>query len=113
MGVVAVPILPGKLDEWRADMAEIMGPKASEFRDLNKRHGLTQHRAFLTSSPDGSSGVIAIHDGPGGDTFMQTLAESDHPFDHWFKDHIGRVHGIDFEKPPEGPMPELVLDTGQ
>jgi hypothetical protein len=44
---------------------------------------------------------------------MQTLAESDHPFDHWFKDHIGRVHGIDFEKPPEGPMPELVLDTGQ
>ncbi len=113
MGAVLVPILPGKLDEWRADMAELLGPRAAEFRDLNRRHGLTQHRAFLAPAEDGSSWVIAVHDGPGGDTFMQTLAESDHPFDGWFKDHIGRVHGIDFAKPPEGPMPELVLDTGQ
>jgi len=35
MGVISVPILPGKLDEWRADMAEIMGPKAADFQDLN------------------------------------------------------------------------------
>jgi hypothetical protein len=44
---------------------------------------------------------------------MRTLGESQHTFDKWFKEHIGRVHGIDFEAPPPGPMPELKLDVGQ
>ena len=113
MGAVAVPILEGMLDEWKADIAEVTGPKLDDFRDLNKRHGLTRHRAYLAPTPEGEYWVIAVHDGPGGDTFMQTLAESQHPFDKWFKDHIGRVHGIDFEAPPPGPMPELKLDVGQ
>lgn len=113
MGVVAVPILEGKLAEWEADIAELMGSRLEEFRDMNQRHGITRHRAYLAHTPDGGNLVVAVHDGPGADTFMQTLMQSDHTFDKWFKDHIGRVHGIDFDAPPPGPPPELRLDAGQ
>lgn len=114
MGAVLVPILRGKLDEWREDVAELTGPRLDDFKDLNRRHGLTQHRAWLAPMEEGSHWVVAVHDGPGSDTFMQTIAESDHPFDVWFKDHIGRVHGIDFDDPPPADqMPKLKVDVGQ
>ena len=113
MGVIAVPILEGMLDEWKGYMAQMQGERAEDMRDLNSRYGLTRHRAYLTPMPDGSNWVIAVHDGPGGDTFLQAIGESQHTFDKWFKDHIGHVHGFDFEAPPEVPLPELVLDTGQ
>jgi len=46
--------------------------------------------------------VIVVHDGPGGNTFMGTLADSDNAFDAWFRDSVAEIHGIDFsgELPP-------------
>ena len=112
MGAIAVPILPGKLDEWRADMAELMGPRAAEFRDLNKRHGLTQHRAFLTTSPDGGSGSSPYTTGRRRHLYadsrrvgpsLRPLVQGSH--------RPGARHR--FREATRGPMPELVLDTGQ
>ena len=110
MGAIAVPILPGKVDAWKEWGAELKGPRADEFADFNSRFGLTRHRAYLQQNPDGGYVVIAIHDGPGGDEFMQKAAESDHPFDVEVRGKVEEFHGIDLTAPP-GPPPELWLDA--
>lgn len=110
MGAITIPILPGKVDAWK-QMAEDITARRDEFADFNTRMGLTRHRAWLQQAPDGSHAVIALHEGPGADTFMQKLAESNHPFDAEFKGHLQNLHGLDFSAPPP-PMPQLHIDAG-
>jgi hypothetical protein len=109
MGAIAVPILPGKLSAWREWGEEMNGARRADLEDLNTRHGLTRHRAYLQRNPDGSYLIIAVHDGPGGDDLMSALARSSHPFDRWFVEHVADVHGIRSSDSP--PVPELVLDS--
>jgi len=111
MGVVFAPILEGQVDNWKQWTAEIAGARKDDFTDLNRRHGLTRHAAWLTETPDGQA-VIAYHEGPGSDDFLQKIAASDHPVDLWFRDKIKAIHGLDLTQPPPGPLPELYIDTG-
>jgi len=110
MGAIMVPILPGKVDAWK-QMAETLKSRSDEFADFNSRMGLTRHRAWLQQAPDGGHAAIALHEGPGADTFMQKLAESNHPFDVEFKGYMRDLHGMDFSAAPP-PMPELHIDAG-
>lgn len=101
MGAIAVPLLPDQVDNWKQFAADIEGPRREEFADFNRRHGLERHRAWLQRNPDGIHLVIAVHDGPGSDTFMETMSSSEEPFDVWFREGISQAHGIDFS----GPLP--------
>lgn len=103
MGALAVPIAPGKLEAWEAWVAELNGPRKAEFDDMNQRMGLTGHRAWLQQTPDGHHLVIAVHDGPGGDSFMGKLMTSDNEFDAWFRSTVAEVHGMDMSSPPPPP----------
>src|SRR3989304_9344119 len=108
MEAMAVPIKPGKLDAWEAWAAEMSGPRKSDFDDLNRRHGLTTHAAWLQQTPDGNNLVVVVFDGPGAAEFMGKLAGSDHEFDAWFRSIIEDVHPMDFSAPPP-PAPERRL----
>jgi len=109
MAAVAVPVLPNKVEAWKAWVQECKGPRKEEFEDLNRRMGLTAHRVWLMQSPQGAMAIV-VHDGPGGDAFMGKLATSDHPFDVWFRERVSEFHGLDFSEPLPGPPPESVLD---
>ena len=108
MGLIVAPILPNKVDEWRAWINEAVTAKIDEFNELNSRMNLTSHKVWLAQTPAGHMAVVS-HEGSGGDEFMQNLAVSDHPFDQWFKNKISEFHGIDFSQPPPGPMPEQMI----
>ena len=95
MGAMAAPLPAANLAAWQSWADELTGPRKSEFDDMNKRHGVTDHRAYLQPKPDGDYLVIVVTDGPGGDTFMVSAASSSHEFDKWFLDKVGEVHGID------------------
>jgi hypothetical protein len=110
MGAIMVPILPGKQETWQEFMGQLEN-RNGEFQDFNTRMGLTRHRAWLQSTPDGGSVVIALHEGPGADSFMSKLAASDHPFDVEFKSYLADVHGLDFSADLP-PMPKLFMDAG-
>ena len=102
MGAMAVPVAAEKLDQWHAWISELNGPKKAEFEASNARNGLTSHRAWLQTNPDGSHVVIAVHEGPQADSYLQNLAASQDPFDHWFLGSLADAHGMD----PAGPLPE-------
>jgi hypothetical protein len=113
MGVVLAPIVDGKLDAWKEWIAEMQGAKSEEFKDFNRRYGLTRHAAWLAETPMGPM-VIALHEGPGSDGFIANVGASDNEFDKvWFNQKLIEIHGMDTSQPPPGPMPELYLDSGQ
>jgi hypothetical protein len=101
MQAMAIPIVPGKVDAWRGWIAELKGPRSAEFEASNKRHELTVHSAWLQTTPDGNHLAVVVHDGPGADSYMGSLLQSDDPFDQWFAAAVADVHGMD----PNGPLP--------
>ena len=110
MGVVLAPILEGKLETWKAWVAELEGSQKEALAEFNRRYGLTRHAAWLTETPGGPA-VIALHEGPGSDEFMPKLGPSQIAFDISFKERLKEIHGLDVTQPPPGPMPELYLDS--
>jgi hypothetical protein len=100
MPAMAVPLAADKLETWEAWLAELGGERKAAFADMNARHGLTEHRAYLQPTPDGNFLVLAIHEGPGSDTFLPSLMQSDDEFDRWFVAALTDIHAIDTSAPP-------------
>lgn len=100
---MAAPLAAGKLDAWESWVAELGGARKAAFDDMNARHGLTEHRAYLQPLPDGNFLVLAVHEGPGADSFLGNLAQSGHEFDQWFLGTVAGLHDID----PSGPLPPM------
>jgi hypothetical protein len=98
---MAVPLAADKLGAWEAWVAELNGPRKAAFDDMNARHGVTEHRAYLQPMPDGSFLVLAIHEGPGAENFLGNVATSGDEFDQWFMGAVANLHGMD----TSGPMP--------
>jgi hypothetical protein len=108
MGAFAAPLAAGNLDAWRAWADEVNGPRRTEFDDMNARHNVTDHRAYLQPTPDGNYLVVIVLDGPGGDSFMESAARSDNEFDAWFLGKVAELHGFDLSAGVP-PAPERVL----
>ncbi len=108
MGLVLAPIKEGKLEDWKHWNAELTSSKKEEFEEFNERYGLTRHNVWLAETPGGPMAVV-LHEGPGGDSFMQKLAQSDHSFDLTMKRTIEDFHDMDLSKPPPGPMPTKMI----
>ncbi|MGB0120211.1 MAG: hypothetical protein WBP55_04570 [Solirubrobacterales bacterium] len=100
MPAMAAPISADKLDAWEAWIAELAGPRKSSFDDMNARHGLSEHRAYLQPTPDGNFLALVVREGPGADDFLPAMLSSDNEFDQWFVKSIGEIHGINPEEPP-------------
>jgi hypothetical protein len=105
MGLVVVPVLKGREEEWKSWSRKLKGEMKKDFDDLNQRHGLTRHDVWAVETPDGLLAVV-LHEGPGADSFMHDIAVSDHPTDIRMKESIEKFHGMDMSGPPPGPMPE-------
>ena len=108
MGAMAVPIPPDKLETWKAWTKELSGPRKADFDASNARHQITSHLAWLQANPDGSHLAIAVHQGPGADSYMMSMMQSDDPFDQWFMSTVADVHGMDPTAPPP-PSPEQYI----
>jgi hypothetical protein len=100
---MAQPLAADKLDAWEAWTDELNGPRKAGFDDMNTRHGLTEHRAYLQPSPDGNYLVLVVLEGPGSDSFIANAMSSEHEFDQWFGSSVAQLHGMD----PSAPIPPL------
>lgn len=104
MGMILAPVPKEQAGAWQAFAEALTSARKAEFDDFNKRYGLTKHEAWWCETPMGFL-VVALHEGPGAEAMMPTLAQSTHEFDVWFRKNIEDIHGMDVSKPPPGPMP--------
>jgi hypothetical protein len=109
MYALAVPLKPDKVEAWKSWVRELTGARREEFEAFSERMGLTFMQAWLTQTPDGWIGT-GVFDGPGAEDFLQKLANSQEPFDEWFREHTNEYHTADFSKPDTAPRSEIYLD---
>jgi hypothetical protein len=102
----AAPILPGKLESWRAAMAQCQ-PGNPDYVESRRRLGITREAAWLQSTPAGDFAVVYIQAEDLAAAF-QGFATSAEPFDVWFRQAVSDAHGIDLSAPT--PPPEQVVD---
>lgn len=110
MGSFVQRIVRDKVEDWKAFTRELSGPRRDEFRDMNRRYGITSHRAWLEIDAKGDAYAVVELEGEGAETFLQGLASSTEPFDAWFRERVTELHGIDFAELASGTSLELVID---
>lgn len=103
----AMPILPGKTDVARRFVQEVLGPRRSDWDDLQRRQGVTRESYFLQTSPEGDMVIVT-----GEGTFRPVSEWIDlegNPFDRWFADQMLEATGVDVSE-LGGEMPEHLGD---
>ncbi|MBA3777778.1 MAG: hypothetical protein H0X16_00460 [Chloroflexi bacterium] len=107
---VAIPLLPGKTDDWRKWVEELNGPRRQEFVDSRRRAGVRE-RTFLQSTPLGDLVIVTIEGDDPGRAFGQMMSADD-AFSTWFEERAREFHG-DVPAPTTEAPSELVLDTDE
>lgn len=106
---VALPILPGKTQQWQELIGEITTQRRSEVDGFHRRFGLTRANWYLNQTPGGDMAIVVLEGPDAAGAFAQWGMSQD-PFDLWFKGEVGALYGVDFNQPPAGPAPEMVYE---
>jgi len=109
LNAVVFPILPGKMDEWRAFIGELNGARRAEFAASRERAG-AHERTFLQTTPMGDVVIVTLEADDPGRSFGQIVSATD-PFTLWFLEQVKSIHGVDLSAPMTGSPSELVIDT--
>lgn len=100
------PILPGKLEAWKAFDAEMTGPRREEHDRSRKRIGAVREVASLMQTPQGDF-VCLFQEAKDLAKAFQGIAQSDDPYDVWFRNNLIEIHGLTPEM-LQGPPPATV-----
>ena len=104
----AVALRPGQAEVVRVALASCQaGARKEAYQDARRRAGIVREAVWIQPGPGGEVAVVYLEadDLAAAFTVVGTSAE---PFDRWFRDHAGPVHGI---AAGDGfTAPELVLD---
>src|SRR3981081_2461068 len=104
----AFPVLPGKEDDARKFAQETLG-RGEDFSKSQGRVGATEEQWVLQETPMGAL-VLVRFDSPDIEAAFGTLATSTEDFDVWFRGRVLEICGVDLSAPPEGPLPEPILE---
>jgi hypothetical protein len=109
--VRAFPVLRGKEEDVRKLAAEMAGRRRKEAQEFYRSFGVVRESWHFQETPHGPLliGVTEV-DGELG-ARAQEYAESNRPFDRWFKDQVKNLSGIDPDVQPLGPPTEMIFDT--
>jgi hypothetical protein len=104
----AVRLLPGQAKAVRVALASCWsGARKEAYQDARRRAGIIREAVWIQPGPGGDVAVVYLEADDLAAAFT-VLGSSAEPFDRWFRDHAGQVHGIALEDGPTAP--ELVLD---
>jgi hypothetical protein len=102
------PIQAGKEDAARAFAAAVLGARKADFAALQARSNITRETWAMQETPMGNVMVVWFE----GDVekAFQDLAVDNSEFVVWFRAQVKDVTGVDLAAPPEGPLPEVLVD---
>ena len=100
---MCMPILPGKLDKWKAMMERVNA--TPDFANSREAVGVHE-RSFLQHSPNGDFLIITME----GDDPAASWAQIMSTMPPEFAEFAAEVHGLDVNA-PSPPLPKLFFDS--
>lgn len=100
--VTIAPIRSGLVDEWRAFVAELQGPRRIDWVQSQRRRGITRQVISIASGDPVLAVIYTESDDP--DRARERLAGSDDPFDAWLRARLEDLYDAPFEA-------EVVFDS--
>jgi hypothetical protein len=104
----AFPILKGKEDAAREFASETIGARKADFETLQARSNVTRETWAMQETPMGSF-MLVWFEGDVEHAFSD-LAADNSEFATWFRATVKDVTGVDLGAPPEGPLPDVLID---
>jgi len=94
MVAAALPLLPGKGEEWRRWAQELQGSRHAEYAALRNRLGIHFERSWI-GTVHGVEFVFVYLEVDDSAEICTRLASSSHPFDCWYRKKLQELHGLD------------------
>ncbi|MGZ3847400.1 MAG: hypothetical protein ACXVBX_12000 [Flavisolibacter sp.] len=107
---MAIPITPGKEQEWRQFINELKDQRYEDFQASRRKLGVRE-RTFLQETPMGTLVVVTL-EGENPEQAFANFAQSTDAFTKWFHERVKSIHNVDLSAPPPGPLPSLLIDSG-
>ena len=105
---VAIPLVPGKSEEWRRWMQELQGSRNAEYTALRSRLGIHFERSWI-GAVQGVEIVFMYLEIEDSEQMRMQLISSSHPFDGWYRKKLQELHGLDITQPHRSPLLEDVF----
>jgi hypothetical protein len=105
---IALPLVPGGRERLLQLREIARGERREEHDDFFRRH-VFKENWYLQSTPNGDMVILYLETDDIGRLFG-SIAATTHPYDHWHLDRAVEIHGVDFRKPPGGPLPEVLFE---
>src|SRR5919206_1582740 len=102
------PLLPGKEEEWRRFVQEVIEERLPEYERLRQRLGIRNESVWLARTSAGET-VIAHLEAEVPEWVAPALTTSRDPFDEWFKERLLEFHGHDLVHVPKKVAAKLIL----
>ena len=106
---MAIPVLPGKSEQWKKFSNELKTTYKKEFSESRKKLGV-QERTFFQSTPMGDMIIVTL-EGKDPQAAFAEFGKGTDEFTKWFIAQAKEVHGIDLAQKPTGSLPELIIET--
>jgi hypothetical protein len=104
------PILPGKEQGGRDFAATCLGERRKGFEAELARGEISRETWSLQETPMGSF-MLVWFEAPNIEKAFTELATSSDEFTIWFRGQVKDVTGVDMAAPPEGPLPDVLVDS--
>jgi hypothetical protein len=108
---MAVPILPGQTEHWHRFLNTLKGEKLNEYKSNREKLGVRE-RVFFQQTPMGDIALVTL-EGNDPEAAFKRFGEGSDAFARWFIDEVKAIHGLDLASPPQGALPDLLVDSGE
>jgi hypothetical protein len=102
------PIVKGKEGAARAFAAETTGPRKADFDAAQARSNVTRETWAMQETPMGSF-MLVWFEGDIEKAFGE-LATDESDFGTWMRAQVKDITGVDLGAPPEGALPDVLVD---
>ena len=106
--ILSAPLLPGKEEEWRRFVQEVIEEHLSEYERLRQRLDIRNESVWLARTNAGET-VIAHLEADAPQLIASTLATSTDPFDVWLKERLLEFHGHALVRVPKKVTAKLIF----
>ena len=106
--ILSAPLLPGKEEEWRRFVQEVIEERLPEYEQFRRRLGIRNESVWLARTKTGET-VIAHLEARAPEWVAPALSTSRDPFDVWFKERLMEFHGQAYESVPKSVAARLIF----